>query len=157
MYSFFLTLETVFSYIKYIPHFHLSFLIFFVFISPLSHFDRYETLFYNIVCFDFIANRIQFHYNIRHRKFSLNCKRSVKKGALRNFTKFTGKHLCQSLFFNKVADLIPSTLLKKRPETLLKKKLWHRCFLVNFAKFLGTPFLQNTSGRLLLKRFKARK
>ena len=26
-----------------------------------------------------------------------------KKDALRNFTKFTGKHLCQSLFFNKVA------------------------------------------------------
>ena len=27
---------------------------------------------------------------------------SAKKGVLRNFTKFTGKHLCQSLFFNKV-------------------------------------------------------
>ena len=27
---------------------------------------------------------------------------SVKKGVLRNFAKFTGKHLCQSLFFNKV-------------------------------------------------------
>ena len=26
-----------------------------------------------------------------------------KKGVLKNFTKFTGKHLCQSLFFNKVA------------------------------------------------------
>ena len=24
-----------------------------------------------------------------------------KEGALRNFAKFTGKHLCQSLFFNK--------------------------------------------------------
>ena len=30
---------------------------------------------------------------------------SVKKGVLRNFAKFTGKHLCQSLFFNKVAGL----------------------------------------------------
>ena len=28
-----------------------------------------------------------------------------KKGVLRNFTKFTGKHLCQNLFFNKVAGL----------------------------------------------------
>ena len=28
---------------------------------------------------------------------------SVLKGVLRNFTKFTGKHLRQSLFFNKVA------------------------------------------------------
>ena len=67
----------------------------------------------------------------------------VEKGVLRNFTKFTGKHLCQSLFFNKVAGL--------RRATLLKKRLWHRCFPVNFVKFLRTPFLQNTSGRLLLK------
>ena len=66
----------------------------------------------------------------------------VRKDVLRNFTKLTGKHLCQSLFFNKVADLKPATSLKKR--------LCHRCFSVNFAKFLKTPFLQNTSGRLLL-------
>ena len=39
---------------------------------------------------------------------------SVKKGVLRNFTKFTAKHLCQSLFFNKVAGLKPAKLLKKR-------------------------------------------
>ena len=31
---------------------------------------------------------------------------SMKKGVIRNFTKFTGKHLCQSLFFNKVAGLL---------------------------------------------------
>ena len=36
-----------------------------------------------------------------------------------------------------------------RPATLFKKRLWHRCFLVNVVKFLRTPFLQNTSGRLL--------
>ena len=66
----------------------------------------------------------------------------MKKGVLRNFTKFTGKHQCQSLFFNKVAGL--------RPATLLKKRLWHRCFPVNFVKFLRTPFLQNTSERRLL-------
>ena len=39
---------------------------------------------------------------------------------------------------------------KAEPATLLKKRLWHRCFPVNFAKFLRTPFLQNSSGRLLL-------
>ena len=39
---------------------------------------------------------------------------SMKKGVLKNFAKFTGKHLCQSLFFNKVAGLRPTTLLKKR-------------------------------------------
>ena len=65
-----------------------------------------------------------------------------KKGVFENFRKFIGKHLCQSLFFNKVAGL--------RPATLLKKRLWHMCFTVNFVKFLRTPFLQNTLGRLLL-------
>ena len=55
-----------------------------------------------------------------------------KKGVLKNFAKFRRKHLC----------LTPVTLLKKRP--------WHRCFPLNFAKFLRAPFLQNTSGRLLL-------
>ena len=57
---------------------------------------------------------------------------SVRKGVLRNFAKFTGKHLCQVLFYNKVTGLGPATLLKKR--------LWHRCFPMNFAKFLRTPF-----------------
>ena len=37
-----------------------------------------------------------------------------KKGVLRNFTKFTGKCLCQSLIFNKVAGLRPANLIKKR-------------------------------------------
>ena len=55
-----------------------------------------------------------------------------KKGALKKFAKFTGGHLCQSLFFNKVAGL--------RPATLLKKKLGHWHFSVIFAKFLRTPF-----------------
>ena len=55
------------------------------------------------------------------------------KGALKNSAKFTGKHLRQSLFFNKVAGL--------RPATLLKNRLWHRCFPMNFVKFVRTPFL----------------
>ena len=37
---------------------------------------------------------------------------SVKKGVLSNFTKFTGKHLYQGLFFSKVAGLCLSKFLK---------------------------------------------
>ena len=47
-------------------------------------------------------------------------KQSTEKGVLKTFVKFIGKNLCQSLFFN--------------------KKTWYRCFPVNFAKFLRTPF-----------------
>ena len=53
-----------------------------------------------------------------------------KKGVLRSFTKFTGRYL--------------------RPATLLKKRLWHRCFPVNFAKFLRTPFFTEHLRCLLL-------
>ena len=62
---------------------------------------------------------------------------SVRNGVLKNFAKFTGKYLCQGLFFNKVAGW-PAILLKERPR--------HRCFPVTFAKC----FLQSTSGGLLL-------
>ena len=65
-----------------------------------------------------------------------------KKGVLRNFANFTAKHLCQNLFLNNVADL--------RPATLFKKRLWHRCFLVSFAKFLRTSFLTKHLWWLLL-------
>ena len=36
-----------------------------------------------------------------------------KKGVLRNVAKLTGKHLRQSLFFNKAAGSRPTILLKK--------------------------------------------
>ena len=52
-----------------------------------------------------------------------------KKGVLRKFAKFIGKHLCQSLFFNKVAGLRP----------------------VNFAKFLRTPLYIEHLWWLLLR------
>ena len=44
--------------------------------------------------------------------------------------------------FNKVADL--------RPATLLKKRLWRTCFPVNFVKFLRTSFLTEHLWWLLL-------
>ena len=40
-----------------------------------------------------------------------------------------------------------------RSATLLKKRPWHVCFPVNFAKFLRTLFLHKISGRLLLNIF----
>ena len=66
-----------------------------------------------------------------------------RKGVLRNFEKFTGKHLCQSLLFNKVAGL--------RTVALLKKRFWYRCFPVNFSKFLKTLSITEHLRWLLLK------
>ena len=68
---------------------------------------------------------------------------SVRNCVLRNFVKFTGKYLCQSLSFNKVAGLTQAYNFIK----ILR--LWHSYFPVNFTKFQTTPLLQNISGWLL--------
>ena len=52
-------------------------------------------------------NYINYNYIIKVTKPISFIRRShlevfCKKGVLKNFAKFTGKHLCQSLFFNKV-------------------------------------------------------
>ena len=41
---------------------------------------------------------------------------SIVKGVLRNFAKFTGKHVCQSLFFNKVAGVTNQTTKNQKPQ-----------------------------------------
>ena len=57
---------------------------------------------------------------------------SVKNMFLQIFTKFTGKHQCQSLFS--------------------KKRFQHRCFLVNLIKLLRTHFLAEHLWWLLTSR-----
>ena len=63
-------------------------------------------------------------------------------GVLKIFAKLTGKHLRQSLFFNKIAGL--------RPATLLKKRFWHM-FSCEFCQIFKKTFFKITSERLLLK------
>ena len=60
----------------------------------------------------------------------------IKEGVLKNFTQFTGKYLCWSLFSNDVADM--------RFATLFKKRLQH--FPVNFVKFLRNRFYKTPPG-----------
>ena len=74
---------------------------------------------------------------------------SVRKGVLRNLTKFTWKLLCQSFFFNKVAGLRSSTLSKK--ETLAQ------VFSCEFYKISRNTSFTETSEWLLLWRMHLRK
>ena len=85
-----------------------------------------ESLFDSVAGRNFICERFSICFTSKYYKnssgeigldeTSTECKVSIffktyrssrpvfcKKCVLRNFTKFTGKHLCQSLFFNKVA------------------------------------------------------
>ena len=53
-----------------------------------------------------------------------------KIGVLKGFVNFTGKHLCWSLFFDKVTEAC----------NFIKKRLQHSCFPAKFANFFRTFF-----------------
>ena len=65
--------------------------------------------------------------------------RALAKAAVRKkFEKIHTKTPVPESLFNKVVGL--------RPAIVLKNRLLHWCFPINFAKIFRTPFLQNTSG-----------
>ena len=64
---------------------------------------------------------------------------SIKKVSLK-ISQYSQENTCASLFFKQHVYWA----------SLLKNRLWHRSFPVNFATFFRTLFLQNTSGWLLL-------
>ena len=58
-----------------------------------------------------------------------------KKVVLKGLSKFIGKHLCQSLFFNKVAGLRPATKIKKGNMTQVFSCEF--CQILKYAFFKG--------------------
>ena len=60
----------------------------------------------------------------------------LRKGVLKIFSKFTGEHPCQSSI--------------KFASNFIEIALWHGCSPVNLVHIFRTPFLKNTSERLLL-------
>ena len=73
-------------------------------------------------------------------KLSSHRRCSIKKGVLKNFAIFTGKHMCWSLFF--------ITLEEWRAGTL------NNAGAVNITKFFITPILKKICKRLLLATIK---
>ena len=73
-----------------------------------------------------IKHTVLYANDLSHQPMPRSSRTEVfcRKGILRNFAKFTGKHLHHSL--------------------------WHMCFPVNFAKFLGTIFFTDNLRRLPL-------
>ena len=63
------------------------------------------------------------------------------KGFMRYFPEFTKKHQCRNLFFDKVK--------LSRSKNFIKIESLEQVF-AKFEKFVGTPFSQSTTGRLLL-------
>ena len=71
---------------------------------------------------------------VRSSRSEVFCKRD----ALRNFAKFTGKHLRQSLFLNKVAIIL--TLIFSWPATLLKKETLAQVLPCEFCEIFKNTF-----------------
>ena len=72
-----------------------------------------------------------------------------EKGVLRNFTKITGKHLCQSLFFNKIAGLRP--VFSCEFCEISKNTLFHRTPLVAASRPKLKDFEEKYDVQVLLK------
>ena len=89
------------------------------------------------------ANIIYFRSS--HRRCSL------RKSVLRNFAKFTGKQLCQSLKILKICRKFTEKHPRRSAISInVQSTLRHGCSPVNFLHIFRIPFLKNTSGRLLL-------
>ena len=74
-----------------------------------------------------ISKRFVSHQYLNHKKRHPNV--FYNKVILKNFAKFIEKDLCWSL---------------------LIKRLWHRCFPVNFTKYLRAHFYKRPPGKCLL-------
>ena len=95
-----------------------------LFSSRLEISNRYE--FISLLIWTYSYHSIIFHFRKQPAEvFYQEC--GVKK-----FSKFKGKRLSQTLLFNKFANVMSVSLLKKR--------LWHRYFRRNCAKYLRKPF-----------------
>ena len=64
---------------------------------------------------------------------------SVRKCFLRNFAKFSGKHLHQRLFFSQFAGLTPQLYLKRVNSTLTQLFSCEFCKISNNTFFYKTP------------------
>ena len=61
--------------------------------------------------------------------------------------RYSVKRVFSEIYQNSHETTVPESFFcSLRPAIWLKKILWNRCFPANFAKFLRTPFLKNTSG-----------
>ena len=86
----------------------------------------------------FVSNSSNSYNRRSHRRCS------IEIGVLKNFTNFTGKHLCQSLLFSKVRPYACN---------FIKKETLALAFSCEFCEIFKNTFLQNASGRLLLLQF----
>ena len=103
-----------------------------------SHWLKKKVFFKTFVISSLLLLKVHKHRGSRPEMFCEKC-------VLKNLSKFTGKNLCRSLIFSKVAGYVCNKI---------KKRLCHFGFLAKlqaFEKSLRTPILGNIYERLLLE------
>ena len=110
--------------------------IFYIRVISISYFYFIYLLHY----FAYPADKMFWKIHTRHR--NNRSQLFFKIGVLKKISNFTGKHLCWSLFDNVAGP---------QASNFIRKSLKHRCFHLKVSKFLKTPFLQNTLGRMPLQ------
>ena len=90
---------------------------------------------------------LKFSIVLRENKYCKSSRPDVfcEKGVLRNYAKFTGKHVCQSLFFNKVAGGACNFLKK---ETLTHVFSCEFCEISKNTFFYRTPLVLLILGKV---------
>ena len=122
-----------------------------VLLLPRNGFFRWSSILIAQRTFACTGMGALFFFILKNRSSHRRC--SVRKSVLRNFAKFTGKHLCQGLFFNKVAGLPKKVFLeisqnsqgntcaRVRPATLFKKTL-AQVFSCEFCELSKNAFFK---------------
>ena len=143
-------------------YFHTSYTSYFIFILfsyfRLEQLVRTSPIAVRIVRWERQKN-IDFEYclitDFQNIKIHAKCRSSppevfYKKGDLRNFTNSQENTCARASLLIKLQTR-PQGLQGLRPETLLKKRPWRRCFPVNFKKFLKKTFFTEHLQWVLLK------
>ena len=94
---------------------------------------------------DFEAIYCAINFKIKGVSSEAVARKSSVKNLFLEISQNSQGNTCAGDFFNKVAGL--------SPETLFKKSIWHRCFAVNFTKFVRTLILTEHLRCLLLPFF----
>ena len=101
---------------------------------------------------------ITLHLRIKILEIFINfliwlCSRANQMGKLKKYhgmINFIKETLAQ-VFSCEICEIFQNNYFHRpssvaAPVTLLKKRPWHRCFPINFARFLRAPFSFNTCG-----------
>ena len=88
----------------------------------------------NAVNCNFCRTSLESCFCVKEQSFA-DCLQNFLQNFLKYLANFTRKHICWSMFLIKLQAFSTATF---------KKKLQHRSYLIKFATFLRTLFLENT-------------